>query len=406
MTGPGTLRRRVAGRACLVAVFVALTGCGASGQARAPTVQPSAANTAAVVDPRTPLGGAVAPKVALTEPFGQRVSLSMLRGRVVLLAFLGSRCTTICPLTSVEMLLARRALGPKAAREVALVAINANPIATSVGDVYAYSKAHGMLPAWWFLTADRKALSRVWRDYGVAVAIEHGAIDHTPAVYVISARGREERVYMTELAYAAVGQPSPAFAHALARVLPWPTAGSRAVLRRGLGSVPNALEPGQVTLPVMTPHGVARTYEVQPGRPVLIVFFATWLSEFGRVRRALRALDRYEAVARQERLPGLVAVDEAQTEPSSSALEALMRRTGKLSDPVVVDRQGTLADSLGVQDLTWYTLLGAGGRIVWQHDGVGPARLLGIVRRDWSRTRRARKEPSRRRAGRRQRHAR
>ncbi len=379
-----TLWRRLAACALAIVTLASLTGCGTSARDSARGVQPTAQNTAPLVDPGTPLGGVRAPSFVLTDQFGSKVSLRTFRGRAVLLAFLDSRCTTICPLTSVEMLLARRALGRLARREVALVAIDANPTATAVSDVYAYSKAHGMLHDWWFLTAGKRTLNRVWREYGMAVAIEHGAIDHTPAVYLIDARGRERRVYMTQLAYAAVGQQARVFANALARVIPAPTAGSRAVLRRGLGTVPGVLEPGQVALPVMTARGPAGTYEVRTGRAVLFVFFATWLSEFGSVARQLKALNRYEAVARTDHLPGVVAVDEAQTEPSPGALRGLLRRTGRLSYPVVVDTQGTLADSLGVEDGTWYTLLGVNGRILWQHDGsnnwVGPVALLQRVR--------------------------
>src|SRR5260370_5020192 len=47
-----------------------------------------------------PLSGRPAPDFKLTDQFGQTVSLSSLRGREVVLAFIDARCTTLCPLTA------------------------------------------------------------------------------------------------------------------------------------------------------------------------------------------------------------------------------------------------------------------------------------------------------------------
>ncbi|HWD63926.1 MAG TPA: redoxin domain-containing protein, partial [Solirubrobacteraceae bacterium] len=51
------------------------------------------------LDSGTALSGP-APGFTLTDQFGHRVSLSSYRGRVVILAFNDSECTTICPLTT------------------------------------------------------------------------------------------------------------------------------------------------------------------------------------------------------------------------------------------------------------------------------------------------------------------
>jgi cytochrome oxidase Cu insertion factor (SCO1/SenC/PrrC family) len=162
----------------------------------------SAANTDVNVDPRTALGGTPAPNFRLTDQFGRKIALANFRGKVVLLAFLDSRCTSICPLTTEEMVEARKLLGGAAAREVALVAVNANAVYTGVPSVYACSKAHGVLHDWYFLNGSLPALKKVWQAYGLAyglsVAILEGAIDHTPAVYLIGPRGEEIRVYMTQ----------------------------------------------------------------------------------------------------------------------------------------------------------------------------------------------------------------
>ena len=77
-----------------------------------------------------PIGGRPAPGFALVDQFGRRVALRSLRGREVVLAFIDSRCTTVCPLTAAILRGALRRLGAGASRRVALVAVNANPTAT------------------------------------------------------------------------------------------------------------------------------------------------------------------------------------------------------------------------------------------------------------------------------------
>src|ERR1019366_4562337 len=47
-----------------------------------------------------------------------------------------------------------------------------------------------------------------------------------------------------------------------------------------------------------------------PGRPHLLVFFATWLTETSDLRAELTALSRYARAERGGNLPQLVAVDE------------------------------------------------------------------------------------------------
>src|SRR6201987_3025204 len=102
------------------------------------------------LDPGTRLSGA-APGFSLIDQFGKRVSLSSMHGKVVVLAFNDPECTTICPLTTTAMLHAKALLGP-AGSGVELVGIGANPEATEVKWVRAYSKAHGMLHKWGVLT--------------------------------------------------------------------------------------------------------------------------------------------------------------------------------------------------------------------------------------------------------------
>src|SRR5579864_9451412 len=120
----------------LVAVIMSLPGSRpaspATGQAQAGVNSMGASNPN--VDPGTSLPGTVAPGFTLTDQSGAPVSLRQFRGKAVVIAFVDSRCTNVCPLTTWSMTQAVTMLGPAAARNVQLLGIDANPDAIRVAD--------------------------------------------------------------------------------------------------------------------------------------------------------------------------------------------------------------------------------------------------------------------------------
>jgi cytochrome oxidase Cu insertion factor (SCO1/SenC/PrrC family) len=170
------------------------------------------------LDPGTRLSG-TAPNFTLTDQFGKPVSLHSFRGKVVLLAFNDSECTTICPLTTTAMTDARRMLGP-AGSQVALLGVDANPQATFIKDVRDYSEVHGMTHLWHFTTGPLPQLKRVWKAYHIESAIVGGQVDHTPALYAISPGGKLARLYLTQMSYASVTQQAQVLATEASSLLP------------------------------------------------------------------------------------------------------------------------------------------------------------------------------------------
>ena len=145
-----------------------------------------------------PIAGDRAPDFSLIDQFGHPVTLSSLRGREVVLAFIDSRCRTLCPLTAEIMYDARARLSSSATSRVALVAINANPSATSVATVQAWSINHGMLHQWLFLTGTAQQLQSVYRSYHVYAQVDSSGQDvHDPATFIIDAQGHERLYYET-----------------------------------------------------------------------------------------------------------------------------------------------------------------------------------------------------------------
>ncbi len=378
--GEGTQRPasllRAAGIAIALATAAALAACGTShggGTPGGPSMM-AAGNSAATnpdLDPGTAMS-APAPAFRLTNQFGQPVSLSAFRGKVVILAFTDSECTTVCPLTTASMVAAKDLLG-RAGDQVQLLGIDANPVATARSDVLAYSRSHGMVNQWDFLTGSPAQLRAVWKAYHIYVAIEKGAVDHTPALYVIDTRGRERRLYLTTMAYASIAQAGQLLAQEASSLLPHhPRLRSLRSLSfvRGIGP----------SMKTQVPSATSGSVSLGPGQPRLVLFFATWLSETSALRQQLTGLNAYVKAARRDKLPGLVAMDEAVTEPSPDTARTFVAQLAKsgtpLAYPVGLDTTGKIADGYGVQDQPWFVLVSPAGKILWKHDGWLPASAL------------------------------
>jgi cytochrome oxidase Cu insertion factor (SCO1/SenC/PrrC family)/thiol-disulfide isomerase/thioredoxin len=323
------------------------------------------------LDPGTPLSKP-APDFTLTDEFGHRVSLHSFRGKVVILAFNDSECTTVCPLTTQAMVDAKRFLGA-AGGNVQLLGIDANPNATAVSDVRSYSRTHGMLYQWRFLTGSLAELKRVWHAYGIDVQIEHDQIDHTPALYVIDPAGRLRRLYQTQMSYATIPQLGQLMAQEASSLLP-----SRPAVRSSLSyaQVPGISPRRSVSLPRA---GGGTVHVGRSESPRLYLFFATWNSEvFPALARQLRTLNGYHRAA------PLTLVDEGSVEPSPSALPRFLRGLG-LKYPVAIDGNGRIADGYEVQDQPWFVLTSASGKFLWYYDvstagWLSPTALAGRVR--------------------------
>ena len=300
-----------------------------------------------------------APKFTLSDEFGRPVSLRSFRGKVVILAFNDSECTTICPLSTSAMLDAKAMLG-SAGRQVQLLGIDANPRATALADVLSYSQLHGMLGQWHFLTGSLAQLRRVWKAYSIGVDISRRLIDHTPAVFVIDTHGRLARLYITQQSYAAVGQFGQLLAQEASRLLPdHPPVDSHLSYTKIPGIPPST--------PVTLPRSGGGSVSLGPGpTPRLLLFFATWNQQSSGLAGQLHALDRYQTAGASSKLPPLTAVDEASVEPSASTLPAFLRGLPHpLAYPVAIDRAGRLADGYGVEGEPWLVLTSPTGQILW-----------------------------------------
>jgi cytochrome oxidase Cu insertion factor (SCO1/SenC/PrrC family)/thiol-disulfide isomerase/thioredoxin len=348
----GTLLAGAGALAGLTAIVVLVSiGSGGNGESSALAANPN-------LDPGTPLSRP-APGFTLTDQFGQRVSLSSYRGKVVILAFNDSECATICPLTTSAMLDAKAMLGAAGGR-VQLLGIDANPKATALEDVLSYSQLHGMLHSWHFLTGSLSQLEHVWKEYGVQAAAERGQIEHTPALFMIDPRGRLARLYVTQQSYAAVPQLGQLLAQEASQLLPGhPTVHSDLSYTKVAGVTPRTT--------ITVPRVDGGDTKLGPGRPRLLTFFASWDRQITGLGAGLAALDRYNSLARRSGLPAVEGVDEGSVEPRGGLSNFFASLPYVLDYPVAIDRTGRIADGYEVEGLPWLVLVTASGRIAWYY---------------------------------------
>jgi cytochrome oxidase Cu insertion factor (SCO1/SenC/PrrC family) len=372
---PRTHRGLTAAAGAVIAAALALAGCSSGGGAE-PAASPSSSAAAANpnLDLGTSLGSKPAPNVKLKNQFGQPMSLSQFRGKAVLIGFVDSECTTVCPLTTLAMLQAKQMLG-KAGDQVQLLGIDANPEAIATSDVMAYSRAHNMVNRWDFLTGTLPQLKAAWKSFSIYAKVVGDQIDHTPALYVIDPQGRERMVYLTPMAYSSITQSAQVVAQELAGLLPGHPVLTHA---QSLAYITGQTPHDTVKLATTKP---GTTVSLGPGKPRLTVFFATWLAEIGDLKSQLTALNAYTRTAAAKHLPGITAVDEAVTEPTDTAAQTYLRGLGQpLNYPVALDTTGRVADGYGVQDQPWFVLTNAVGKTVWSHDGwLSPSGLTAAV---------------------------
>jgi protein SCO1 len=144
-----------------------------------------------------------APPFALVDQNARAVNSSELDGSVVLLAFMYTHCTTVCPLVTDRMAavakrLARTGVLGKGAR---LVSISFDPARDTPGWLGTYSRSVGADPrSWLFLSGPPSQLAALVERYDFHVKqLPSGDFDHVSRVYLIDAGGTIRQIYSVSL---------------------------------------------------------------------------------------------------------------------------------------------------------------------------------------------------------------
>jgi cytochrome oxidase Cu insertion factor (SCO1/SenC/PrrC family) len=136
-----------------------------------------------------------APDFTLRNQAGRAVSLSSLRGSVVLLTFLDSRCKHLCRVEGPVLGELQQSL-PAAERPV-IVVVSVNPEDTAASVSAAARRWGWRAEGWYWLMGSPNRLAVVWRVYGVDVRMTPDDILHSGVLYVIDRAGNERAGYAT-----------------------------------------------------------------------------------------------------------------------------------------------------------------------------------------------------------------
>jgi protein SCO1/2 len=139
-----------------------------------------------------PIGGEV-PDFTLTNQDGRGVSLSSLRGQVVAVTFIYTRCPLpdYCPRMITNLQAIERRFPDRIGEDLVLAAITFDPQYDTAQRLKAYAQAfRADRPGWHFLTGSIEDVSRVCGRFGVEFWPEEGLITHTLQTVVIDREGR------------------------------------------------------------------------------------------------------------------------------------------------------------------------------------------------------------------------
>jgi cytochrome oxidase Cu insertion factor (SCO1/SenC/PrrC family) len=151
--------------------------------------EPGAATSPAASKPADGL-----PTIDLTDQNGKALSLSTLKGKPALVAFIHTSCEGPCELITAEMKSVARSLGPGFESQVTMVSITTEPKEDGSRELLAYAREQGVDTAGWvFLTGRPAEIRRLLSLYGVAA--EADASDHVLELFLLGPGGAGIRSY-------------------------------------------------------------------------------------------------------------------------------------------------------------------------------------------------------------------
>lgn len=308
------------------------------------------ASSPAVALAGTDLKDHPAPAFSLPDQWGKVTTLRQFHGHPVIVTFMDSTCTTLCPIATEKIGEALAMLGADG-RKVGVVAISTAPEADIPATIRAFSQAHGLWQRWHFLNASRAVLTPIWKGYWIFAAPAHASLaarnTHTQATFVIDAAGRERALFTSEMT-----------ATALARDL-------RILLGIGSGGAMLSLpEPVRghpaPSFALTTVSGAHVALSSLRGRPALLNFWATYCLP---CRSEMPTLQTWARAHPHIRVLGI------DQEESATDVGAFLRRY-RITYPVALDSNGTISGRYDLVGLPTTFLIDAHGVVRATHVGT------------------------------------
>ena len=149
--------------------------------------------TAAAVNVKTP-------DFVLMNQDNQRFESSRLRGKVIVLNFIFTTCTDVCPIFTANLAALQRKLNNRHGADLFFVSITTDPEIDSVKVLKGYAgRYRADLKNWAFLTGSEADLKPVWTAFGIRVINKgRGLVQHTSLTTVIDHGGIRRANYLGE----------------------------------------------------------------------------------------------------------------------------------------------------------------------------------------------------------------
>ncbi len=144
-------------------------------------------------------GDITAPSFTLTDQYGDRVSLSQYRGRVVVLTFLYSTCGDTCVVFGQQIRGALNELEEEHVRLPAVLIVSADPAADTPANVRRFLAEVSLTGRVQYLTGTPAQLRAVWRAYEIKPASAGATLfDEYAPVLLIDPLGRKRELFESE----------------------------------------------------------------------------------------------------------------------------------------------------------------------------------------------------------------
>ena len=141
-----------------------------------------------------------APSFVLSDQEGHRFDSTTLRGKVVVLNFIFTTCTDVCPLFTANFAQLQRTLNDGHRGDVFFISITTDPEVDSPKVLKSYAQRYGAdFKNWAFLTGTETQLKPVWKGFGIRVIKRgRGLVQHTSLTTVIDRQGMRRFNYFGE----------------------------------------------------------------------------------------------------------------------------------------------------------------------------------------------------------------
>jgi protein SCO1 len=174
--------------AVLLGLLVAACGGGSSSTSTAVSVV--AIPGADAVPART------APAIDLTDQYGKKVDLAKLKGHTVLVAFLYTHCTDLCPIVAGKLHTAYAGL--KKSERPIFLAVSVDPAHDTPKSAAEFNRRHRTTGEIDWLLGSRAELEKVWTAWGVKPerdANDPEEIEHNAEIFAIDKQGQIRALY-------------------------------------------------------------------------------------------------------------------------------------------------------------------------------------------------------------------